>query len=146
MKRTPDDERKRDPYARSTQYELSETEFQEEVALAGRRSLAWVTPPVDPYLGAPIPAGQTRAPRAFHRDMRMEETDSLRNPLCPEYGDCLNAADVALAKPKKRLYEDAVTFVCDQNCPKRDSTDTSSLGQFSKDFMSFMLSDKKAVR
>lgn len=138
-------EKTKNTYARGTQYVLSEEEFQEEVALAGSYYVGNI-PAVEPYLGAPIPAGQACTPRAFHRDMRMEECDELRNHFCPEYGNCLHAADQALAKPKQRLYEEAVTFVCDRSCPKRSSSDTTTLGRFSKSFLSFMESDKKAVR
>ena len=135
--------RTRAPYTRA-QYDLSETEFQEEVQLA--KGPSGQIPPVAPYLGEPIPAGEGRAPRALNRDMRVEECDQLRNSFCPEYGDCLNAADRALAKPKRRPYEDAVTFVCDSSCPQRSSSDVSTLGRITTGFLSFMESDKKAIR
>lgn len=136
-------------YTKNTQYDLSEKEFQKEVELA--RGPTGQTPPVAPYLGEPILAEQiegppSRAPRALNRDMRVEECDELRNSLCPQYSDCLNAADRALAKPKRVPYEDAVTFVCDFSCPQRSSSDVSTLGHFTKGFLSFIESDKKAVR
>ena len=140
------DDLKREPYTpRSTQYDLSEEEFYEEVAIAGQYPELGSIPPVEPFLGEFIPAGSERMPRALNRAMRTTEGDTLRNHRCPDYGRCLQEADRALDKPKLRQYEDAVTFVCDKTCPKRTASDVSSFGQLSHGFLAFMESDKKSI-